>query len=130
MVLLALRPEYQLSVDQTRNCLFYQNFEAMQFAYELPHYVADWQAALTYIRPGFRLLSDMQIVNQANPALLVTFQEVEQLIVDHGVHLMAEVHIPGFPTRHYSTDINNGQAMTVRHFLSVWEALQFLDEPV
>ncbi len=129
MLLIALRPEYQLSVDQGKNRLFYQNFAAMQFARALPHYVADWQAALTQMQPGFTVLSDMQVVNQGNQALLAGFRAVEQLLVARGVRLLAEVHMPGLPTRVSSHDISHAQVMPVRHFLSVWEALQFLDEP-
>lgn len=128
MLLIALRPEYQLSVDQARNRVFYQNFEAMQFARALPHYLLDWAAALARVRPGFRILSDMQIVNQANPALQARFQAVERLIVAHGVCLVAEVSVPGVPTRRHCDEVTTEQAMPVRQFLSVWEALQFLDE--
>ena len=130
MQLIILRSEYQLSVDRAQNRLFYQNFEAMQLARQLPHYLADWQAALAEVEPGFNILSDMRIVNQANPGLLSTFQHVEQLIVARGVRIMAEVHVPGAPTRRYADEITTEQAMPVRHFMSVWEAMQFLDEPV
>jgi hypothetical protein len=129
MLQVALRTEYQLSVDPARNRVFYQNFAGMQFAQALPHYLDDWAAALQQVRPGFSILSDMRIVNQANPELLVSFQTVEQQIVAHGVRLLAEVHVPGLPTRLYSDYIDNTQAMPVQHCLSVWEALQFLDEP-
>ena len=129
MVLIALRPEYQLSVDRAKNRIFYQNFGPMQHAQSLPHYFTDWAAALAEVRPGFNILSDMQVVNQANHDLLHGFQRVEQLIVDHGVRMMAEVHMPGLPTRRYSDDITTDQAMPVRRFLSIWEAMQFLDEP-
>ena len=71
-----------------------------------------------------------QIVNHANPDLLAGFHAVEQLIAARGVRLLAEVHVPGLPSRFYSDDITHGHIMAVRHFLSVWEALQFLDEPV
>jgi hypothetical protein len=129
MVLIALRPEYQLSVDRAKNRIFYQNFEAMQFAHALPHYYADWAAALAEVRPGFNILSDMQVVNQTNQDAALGFQRVEQLIVAHGVRMMAEVHMPGLPTRRLSDDITTEQSMPVRRFLSIWEAMQFLDEP-
>lgn len=130
MLLIAFRPEYQLSVDRAKNRLFYQNFASMQFAQQLPHYLVDWQAALAEVKPGFSILSDMQIVNQANIGLLPSFQLVEQFIVKRGVRIVAEVHVPGTPTRRLTDEITTGRAMPVRHFLTVWEAMQFLDEPV
>lgn len=129
MLLIALRPEYQLSVDKAKNRIFYQNFAPMQFAHALPHYLADWANALAEVRPGFNVLSDMQVVNQTNQDNLLGFQRVEKLIAAHGVRLMAEVHMPGLPTRSFSNDITTEQSMPVRRFLSVWEAMQFLDEP-
>ena len=128
MQLIALRPEYQLSVDYAKNRVFYQNFGQMQGAAALPHYLTDWAAALAEVRPGFSILSDMQVVNQVTPALQTNFQAVEQLIVAHGVCVVAEIHVPGQSTRRHSIEVTTSQAMPVRQFLSLWEADQFLDD--
>lgn len=127
MRLIAIRPEYQLTVDPDKNRLFYQNFERMQCATSLPHYLADWEAALTEVSPGFCVLSDMQVVNQTHGPLLCLFDAVAQRIRERGASLVAEVHVPGLPTRHYSDEITISHLLPVRHFLSVWEAAQFLD---
>ncbi|WP_345122486.1 hypothetical protein [Hymenobacter antarcticus] len=99
----------------------------MQTATDLPHYEADWAAALAEMRPEFQILSDMQVVNQTNSALLAHFQAVERLIVAHGVHIVAEVHVPGLPTRRLTDEVTTSRAMPVRQFLSIWEAAHFLD---
>ncbi|MDQ2773079.1 MAG: hypothetical protein M3Y54_21555 [Bacteroidota bacterium] len=127
MRLIALRSEYQLGVEPARNRIFYQNFGPMQTAATLPHYLADWRAALAEMRPGFHILSDMQVVNQVNPDLLVTFQAVELLLVQQQVGMVAEVHVPGLPTRRLSDEVTTAHAMPVRQFLSIWEAAHFLD---
>ena len=127
MRLIALRPEYQIMVEPVRNRIFYQNFGPMQTATILAHYREDWTAALAEVEAGFHILSDMQIVNQTNSALLVEFQAVEQLIVAGGVRVVAEVHVPGRPTRRYSDEVTTSRAMPVRQFLSIWEAAHFLD---
>ena len=127
MHLIALRPEYQLMVEPARNRVFYQNFGPMQTATALPHYEADWAAALAEMRPGFQILSDMQVVNQTTCALLSHFQAAERLIVAHGVHVVAEVHLPGLPTRRLTDEVTTSRAMPVRQFLSIWEAAHFLD---
>lgn len=127
MRLIALRSEYQLMVETGRNCVFYQNFAAMQTAESLPHYLADWTAALAEVGPSFHILSDMQVVNQTSNALRADFQAVEQLIVARGVLIVAEVHIPGLPTRRHTDEVTTAQAMPVRQFLSIWEAAHFLD---
>ncbi|WP_210520187.1 hypothetical protein [Hymenobacter terricola] len=128
MLLIAFRPEYQLTVDPAKNRIFYQNFGQMQWATSLPHYVADWTAALAEIRAGFSILSDMQVVNQVNPALRAQFMAVEQLIVAHEVRMVAEIHVPGLPTRRHSDLVTTSLAMPVRQFLTLWEADQFLDD--
>ncbi|WP_035557725.1 hypothetical protein [Hymenobacter sp. IS2118] len=128
MHLIAFRPEYQLTVEHEKNRLFYQNFGPMQWATTLPHYLADWKAALAEIRPGFSILSDMQVVNQSNQDLLAHFQAVEQMIVARGITVVAEVHVPGQSTRRYCDDVTTAQAMPVSQFLTMWEAAQFLDE--
>ena len=127
MRIIALRPEYQLMVEPALNRIFYQNFGPMQTANALPHYRADWAAALAEMRAGFHILSDMQVVNQTTSALLVDFQAVEQLIVARGVRMVAEVHLPGLPTRRLTDEVTTAQAMPVRQFLSIWEAAHFLD---
>ncbi len=128
MRLICFRPEYQLSVDPAKNRIFYQNFGQMQSATSLPHYLADWQAAVAEVRPGFSILSDMQVVNQTNPALRTEFTAVERLLVAHGVHVVAEIHVPGLPTRRHHDVVTTSQVMPVRHFLTLWEAAQFLDD--
>ncbi|ALW85188.1 hypothetical protein AUC43_08835 [Hymenobacter sedentarius] len=125
---IAFRSEYQLTVEQEKNRLFYQNFDQMQQAQSLPNYRSDWAAALAQVSPGFSILSDMQVVNQVNQDLLAEFQAVEQLIVQRGVSMVAEVHVPGLPTRRCTDEITTSQAMPVRQFLNLWEAEQFLDE--
>jgi len=127
MHLIALRSEYQLLVEPARNRIFYQNFGAMQTAESLPNYLADWTAALAAVGPDFHILSDMQVVNQTTRALQTVFQAVEQLIVARGVRMVAEVHLPGLPTRRHSDTITTSRAMPVRQFLSIWEAAHFLD---
>ena len=128
MRLIATRPEYQLTVEPDKNRLFYQNFGLMQQATALPYYRTDWAAALAEVRPGFNILSDMQVVNQANQDLLIEFQAVEQLIVGRGVRMVAEVHVPGLATRRYCDEVTTSHAMPVRQHLTIWEAAQFLDE--
>ena len=128
MHLIALRPEYQITVDRDRNRIFYQNFGPMRNAAALPHYRTDWQAALEKVGPGFCILTDMQVVNENGGGLLSEFQAVEQLIVQRGVSLVAEVHLPGLPTRHCSDAVTTSRAMPVQYFLDVWEASLFLDE--
>ena len=127
MRLIALRPEYQLLAEPARNRIFYQNFGPMQTATALPHYEADWTAALAGMLPGFQILSDMQVVNQTNRALLIHFQAVEQLIVAKSVHVVAEVHVPGLLTRRLTDEVTTSRVMPVRQFLSIWEAAYFLD---
>lgn len=127
MRLIALRAEYQLMAEPARNRVFYQNFEPMQTANALPYYEADWAAALAEVSPGFQILSDMQVVNQTNSALLKHFQAVEQLIVAKGVQMVAEVHVPGLPTRRLTDEVTTSRAMPVRQFMSIWEAAYFLD---
>ena len=125
---IAFRSEYQLTVEPDKNRLFYQNFDLMQQATALPYYRTDWAAALAAVRPGFSILSDMQVVNQVNQELLEEFQAVEQLIVERGVSMVAEVHVPGLSTRRCTDEVTTSQAMPVRQFLNIWDAEQFLDD--
>ena len=125
---IAFRSEYQIMVEDSKNRIFYQNMPPMQTAMALPFYLADWATALSQVEPGFAILSDMQVVNQVCPELMTKFRRVEQLIVGRGVSIVAEVHIPGLPTRRLTDEVTTGQAMPVRHFLSIWEGAQFLDD--
>ena len=127
MRLIAIRPEYQLTVDLAQNRIFYQNFGHMRMASALPHYRTDWSAALAEVHPGFSILSDMQVVNEEGKGLMSEFQAVEQLIVQRGVSLVAEVHVPGASTRHGHETVTTSQAMPVEYFLDILDATHFLD---
>lgn len=128
MRLIAFRPEYQLTVDVAKNLIFYQNFDQMRTATALPHYLEDWRAALAEVQPGFSILSDMQVINQGNPELKVGFKQVENLIVERGIRMVAEIHVPGRTTRRCLDEVTTSQAMPVRQFLNLWDAAQFLDD--
>ncbi|HEX8328616.1 MAG TPA: hypothetical protein VF629_13825 [Hymenobacter sp.] len=128
MRLIAFRPEYQLTVDDTKNLIFYQNFEPMQEATALPHYLEDWHAALATVKPGFTILSDMQVINHGSPQLHTSFKTVEQLIVERSVRMVAEIHVPGVSTGRRAAAVTTSLAMPVRQFLNLWDAAQFLDE--
>lgn len=128
MRIIAFRPEYQILVEDAKNRVFYQNLPPMRLAMALPHYLSDWATALAEVAPGFTILCDMQVVNQACPELLARFRTVERLIVERGVSIVAEVHIPGLPTRRVTDEVTTSHAMPVRHFLSIWEGAQFLDD--
>lgn len=128
MRIIVSRSEYQILLEDSKNRVFYQNLPPMQWALSLPHYLADWKATLAEVKPGFTILCDMQIVNQACPGLLAKFRKVEQLIVKRGISIVAEVHVPGLPTRRATDEVTTAQAMPVRYFLSIWEGAQFLDD--
>jgi hypothetical protein len=94
----------------------------------LPHYLDDWHAALAAVEPGFSILSDMQVINHGNPQLRAGFKTVEQLIVERGVRMVAEIHVPGVSTGRSDAAVTTSLAMPVRQFLDLWDAAQFLDE--
>ena len=79
------------------------------------------------MRADFRIISDMQVVNQTTNILMTDFQAVERHIAARGVHMVAKVHLPGLPTRRHSDEVTTSRAMPVRQFLSIWEAAHFLD---
>ncbi|HEX8505432.1 MAG TPA: hypothetical protein VF630_08695 [Hymenobacter sp.] len=128
MRLIAFRPEYQLTVDVAKNLIFYQNFDQMRDATALPQYLADWGAALAEVQPGFSILSDMQVINQGNPQLKAGFKQVENLIMERGIRMVAEIHVPGQTTRRCLDEVTTSLAMPVRQFLNLWDAAQFLDD--
>ena len=79
------------------------------------------------MRADFRISSDMQVVNQTTNILMTDFQAVERLIAARGVHMVAKVHLPGLPTRRHPDEVTTSRAMPVRQFLSIREAVHFLD---
>ncbi|GAA4347038.1 hypothetical protein GCM10023185_01820 [Hymenobacter saemangeumensis] len=128
MKLIAARPEYQIAVEPDKNRVFYQNFGAMQTAVQLPFYLADWHLTLQEVQPGFTILADLEFVNQTGSAALPpVFQAAEELLRQHGVRLVAEVHVPGEAT-HLLTDAVNIGTLPVRSFLDLLDAAQYLDE--
>ena len=79
------------------------------------------------MRADFRIISDMQVVNQTTNILMTDFQAVERLIAALGVHMVAKVHLPGLSTCRHSDEVTTSRAMPVRQFLSIREAAHFLD---
>ena len=128
MPLIAFRPEYQITAEPDQNRLFYKVFAEMQQAQALPHYLADWAAALAAVHPGFTILTNVASLTDVSPDLQPLFVAAQQLIVAQRVAMVAEVHRPDSPTHTNSADISIRSGMPVRTFVDAWEASRFLDE--
>ena len=127
MPLIAFRPEYQLTAEPDQNRLRYTVFGEMQAAPALPHYLADWAAALATVRPGFTILTNVTALQAVNEALQPAFVAAQQLIRAHGVAMVAEIHRPDSPSHRTSAAISTASGMPVRTFVDAWEANRFLD---
>ena len=127
MPLIAFRPEYQITAEPAQNRLFYKVFAEMQAALALPHYLADWAAALAAVQPGFTILTNVAALTAANGALQADFVAAQQLIVARQVAMVAEIHRPDSPTHNASADVSTASGMPVRTFVDAWEADRFLD---
>ncbi|MBC6696841.1 hypothetical protein [Hymenobacter sp. BT190] len=136
MELVAYRPQYHIYLHAASNHILYKRLEEMTLATELPYYIADIERALGLVQPGFTVLSDLRRTLGPNPQMLPVFRQVRQLLQDHGVAMMVEVHplalsVPKFmqqvraqsediPT-HIFTDIREAEA-----FLQQFKAQQSL----
>ena len=127
MPLIAFRPEYQLTAEPAQNRLLYTVFAEMQAAPALPHFLADWAAALAAVQPGFTILTNVVALTTSNVALQADFVAAQQLIVARRVAMVAEIHRPDSPTHNASAEISTASGMPVRTFLDAWEADRFLD---
>lgn len=128
MQLIAFRAEYQITVDGTRNRIFYKPFTEMHGATGLPHYLEDWEQALREVQPGFTILTDVTAMQKPNPSLWAQFVAAQELIVRRGVSQVAEVHLPSNATRDASEAIRQQSGLPVRRFVDLWEADGYLDQ--
>ncbi len=128
MALIAFRTEYQITVEPLKNRLCYKVFSEMQDAAALPHYLADWAAALDALQPGFTILTDVSSFGQSNPSLLPLYVATQQLITARRVAMVAEIYRLGSPSHDSNERISQRSGMPVRTFVDSWEADKFLDK--
>ena len=127
MRLIAFRPEYQLTVDPTRNRIFYKHYQELERATELPDYLTDWKQALDSVQTGFTILTDVTNLPATSEHLMRLFIQAQQLCVSHGVRQVAEVHSPEADTYKASRQAREQSSMPVRTFSDLWEADKYLD---
>jgi hypothetical protein len=129
MDLIAYRPQYRIYLHAAGNHIHYERLEEMTLATELPHYLADIERALQRVRPGFTVLSDLRRTLGPNPQLLPLFRQVRQLLWDHGVGLMVEVH-PTSPSGPKFMEQVRAQsaAIPTQLFTNLQEAEAFLQQ--
>jgi len=128
MRLIAFRPEYQLTVDPTRNRIFYKHYHELGDATELPDYLSDWQLALGAVHSGFTILTDVTNLPATSEHLTKLFVQAQQLCVSHGVRQVAEVHSPDADTYKASRLAREQSSLPVRTFSDMWEADKYLDD--
>ena len=128
MYLIAFRPEYQITVEPTRNRIFYKHYAELAQAQDLPDYLADWQLALAAMQPGFTILSDMTDLPVVSDQLAELIGRAQQLVMGLGVRQVAAVHAPGSETYHISETVRAEAELPMRIFTDLWEADRYLDE--
>ena len=127
MSLVAYRPEYRIRVDEGRNQLVYERLEELTLATTLPHYISDFERALTYLRVGFTMLSDLRRTLGPNVQLIPVFLRKHELLLEAGIGIVAEVH-PTAPTmRQISRVLREQSKLPVKLFTSRTEAEAFLE---
>jgi hypothetical protein len=126
MHLLVYRPEYRISLDESRNMLLYERLEELTFAKRLPHYLSDWQRALEKVRPGFTVLCDVRRTLGPNMDLLPVFLRTYEMMMAAGIAVMAEVY-PAGPTRMpVSRILGQLSSLPTRQFRDLSAAEDFL----
>ena len=125
MRLIAFRPEYQITVEpsRNRNRILYRHFAELAHAQELPEYLHDWQQALDAMTPGFTTLSDMTELADVSGPLAELFGQVQHMLDGRGLRMIATVYATGHNLHEASTS-----ERPRRVFTDLWEADKFLNE--
>ncbi len=126
MLFTAYRPEYHLGYREELNQVVFQRFEEFTLADALPHYLADWQRALTLVRPGFTVLCDLRRTLGPNTKLLPIFQRARELMHAAGLAMMAEVHPRSATMMQMSRVLHERAALPVQRFTDLQQAEEFL----
>lgn len=130
MRLIAFRSEYQLTVEPARNRIFYKHYAEQANGCPLPDFLDDWQQALEALQPGFTILSDLTALPTVSNHLSRLIVRAQQLVLGHGVRLVAAVHAPDSETYYASQALGQESVLPIRTFTDLWEADKFLDELV
>lgn len=124
---IAQTPQYKISVDKGKNRAYLTIVGFWRNPEEVPNYVSDWKKAVTMLRPGFTLLTDVREMKIHPASVRDVHEEAQKLLVNAGVRKVAELHADKVAEMQLD-GVSKDSKMPKQNFSDPKEAELWLDE--
>ncbi len=119
---------YSLSVDKTKNRVYYSILGFWKNKESIPGFLADWDKVLQLATPGFGLVVDMRTMITHPQQLNVLHQEALKKVITAGAGKVANVMPHDKIASLQAAEIIARVGLTSQNFDSCEEGEQWLDE--
>jgi len=83
--------KYVLSVDQTKNRIYYTMLGFWRNPSDIPNLLRDWKQTLAHVTKGFTLCADLTQCQPAAQSTKPLFEQVQRMLIIAGVKKSAEL---------------------------------------
>ncbi len=121
------REFYDILYCNEKNRFYFTILNFWRDLHVVPHYLEDWEYALTYCKPDFTILTDARNFKVNVKGIHELHIEAQKLLLENGLKMTAEI-LPPFEWAEYEANkINKKSNMPRFVFKSFQEAEDFLD---
>ena len=122
------RPQYTLSVDKSKNRIYYTMFGFWESPDDLSDYFQDWNCAIAEVTRGFTILTDATQFKTPAQDILPIFEKIQKILDDAGLAKTAEVYSGDVIAKMALDYVAETSGMKKRDFQNTLEAEVWLDE--
>ncbi|MGV3538722.1 MAG: hypothetical protein ACO1OQ_02870 [Rufibacter sp.] len=128
MVTIAKNPYYHIQVDKAKNRIFFKIKGGWSHEAEVPQFIEHWKEAISYIRPGFFILSDIREAKEHTPQVRHLHIQAQRMLIEAGLAQIAEVHSLNEPGSDHAIDLAQESKIPLNIFDNLQDAEAWLAE--
>jgi hypothetical protein len=128
MIKIAQNTYYELDVNPEVNRIFLKIKGAWSKTSEVPNYLTHWAQALTLVKPGFSILSDIRESNEHSMAVRALHLESQRMVIAAGISQLAEIHTLNEPASEQAIERAHECNLPLNIFDSLEDAEAWLAE--
>lgn len=121
------REFYEILFDGSKNRFYFTILDFWRGLYVIPHYLEDWEYALSYAQPNFTILTDARNFKVNVEGMHELHITAQKMLISHGLVMVAELLPPYEWAEYEMKKINKKTNMARSSFKTLHEAEVFLD---
>lgn len=124
----AQREKYSISVDSSSNRIYYTMTGFWRNPQEFSDYLNDWNKAISQVKPGFTILTDVRNFKTPPASFKSMFDNMQKMLNEAGLRKTAELFGKDTVVELSLDSIAKSSGMKKRNFTDQAKAEAWLDE--